>query len=119
MSGVQKTAELIHAALVRAKEGSVTDLVGYPVGDGRIEFVTRKIEEVLLRYPSYMCQVIGFNDAGKKFIAFSFSPSEPDRARKNIDSQFIEVLDGGAGYWRIEFDVAEKRFVRFESNGDA
>ncbi|MFO1451366.1 MAG: hypothetical protein U1F61_24615 [Opitutaceae bacterium] len=41
-----------------------------------------------------------------------------DRPWRNVDSMFVEVFDGGADYWRIEYDVLERRFVSFEPNGD-
>lgn len=117
---VEKAANLIHAALVRGRKNpfSISERAYNPRDDWISEYYTRKIGDVLNQYSLYSCQVIGLQDRGKKFIAFSFFPMKVDRPWRNVDSMFVEVFDGGADYWRIEYDVLERRFVSFEPNGD-
>ena len=120
MPEVTKAADLIHAALERGRKNPllVSIHAHNPRDDWVSEYYVRKIEEVLNHYSSYSCQVIGLQDGRKKFIAFSFYSTNYGHPWKNLDSEFVSVCDGGSGFWRIEYDVSEKRFVSFTPNGD-
>lgn len=82
------------------------------------EYYARNIGDVLARYSSYSCQVIGLQEGRKRFIAFRFFPTDFGRTWRDLDSMFVDVCDGGADFWRIEYDLMARRFVFFEPNGD-
>lgn len=120
-SDVNRVADLIRDALVKGQNDPA--FIGYPRDDSRFEYMAPRMARILAKYPSYACQVIGLDGTAGRTIAFSFFPAEDlvenPRKRKNLDTQFVRVYDGGWYYWRIEFDLATRRFVRFDTNGDA
>jgi hypothetical protein len=82
-----------------------------PEGDDDRE----QIEEILADWGTYACQAVGYTKDGKKFIHLNFLP----KTEKDWRRAYIGVCDGGASYWRIEYDKNAKSFSHFEANGVA
>ena len=82
-----------------------------PEGD----YDREQIEEVLANWGTYACQAVGYTKDGKKFIHLNFLPRTEEGWRR----AYIVVCDGGASFWRIEYDKNAKSFSYFRANGVA
>jgi len=86
--------------------------------DGLEPFVMRAAAEQRKRLPawsSYTFQYQGRTEQDAKtiFINAFCSP-----APRDVKTQFVLVLDGGACYFRVKYDPASKAFFDLEFNGD-
>ncbi len=73
---------------------------------------------ILKRLPQYRRQyfgIIGMDNNRRLFVNLFL----PFRHHHDWTSQYVFVFDGGTAYWRIQFDVASKRFMQFNTNGFA
>ncbi len=98
------------------------------------------IGKILAGWDKYLCQAVGHTRNGKKLIHLNFFPNERaseewKKQMKEIVSKvrnkqlpndvldwrhcYVVVCDGGAYYWRIEYDPQAKVFLNFETNGEA
>lgn len=66
---------------------------------------------------SYHVQFVGIIIDGRKSIHCNFFPDE-DSFKHDKDS-YVYVLDGGASYWRINYDIEKNICFDFEVNGEA
>jgi len=88
-----------------------------------------KIREILAKWDDYKCQVVGHNKDGKRLVHLNFIIPQklPDIPQNNLSEKFnsdwrhyyIVVCDGGASYWRIDYDFKEMQFLNLEINHDA
>jgi hypothetical protein len=79
------------------------------------------IREILGNYSSYRRQYVGIKVAGgtRRVLVSSF-PEVPEGAPDEFPSwlqRWVYVDDGGASFWRIEYDVATGTFLGFDVNG--
>jgi hypothetical protein len=80
-------------------------------GDAREDII-----EVRRRLRTYRRQYVGLVLDGKRQILLNAFPKDEDFAWKR---EFIEVSDGGASFWRVLYDVRQRRFHRLLINGVA
>jgi hypothetical protein len=79
------------------------------------DYEQKQIEEILAQWETYACQAIGYIKDGKELIHLNFLP----RTEKDWRRAYICPLDGGASFWRIEYDKNTKSFSHFSANGVA
>lgn len=89
----------------------------------------RNIDRVLVNGPIYACQIIGYEENGKKKIHLNFFPKKefgiyqmpslttPGTTEPRWHAHYVMVCDGGALFWQIEYDSATKTFADFRING--
>jgi hypothetical protein len=75
-----------------------------------------EIGKILAQWDQYACQVVGITRDGKKLVHFNFFPKDEFGDWRR---HYIEVNDGGADFWRIEYDCKTTSFLNFVSNGYA
>jgi len=80
-------------------------------GDARKDII-----EVRRRLRTYRRQYVGFVLDGKKQILPNAFPKDEDFAWKR---EFIVVSDGGASFWRVLYDVRQRRLHHLLINGIA
>ena len=79
--------------------------------------------QVLINRPIYACQVVGYEKDGRKMIHLNFFPKneittrEPGTNEPYWHFRYVQVMDGGAWFWQIEYDPATKTFSDFRANG--
>lgn len=66
---------------------------------------------------SYYVQFLGIKIEGRKVIHCNFFRDE-DLFKRKKDS-YVFVLDGGASFWRINYDIEKDKCLDFEVNGEA
>jgi len=66
---------------------------------------------------SYHVQFVGIIIDGRKSIHCNFFPNED--SFKYDKNSYVFVLDGGASYWRINYDIEKNICFDFEVNGEA
>jgi hypothetical protein len=81
------------------------------------------LREILENYSSYRRQYLGIIVAGgaRRVLVSSF-PEATQGAPEEFPSwqrRWVDVDDGGASFWRIEYDVASGTFLGFDVNGSA
>ena len=82
------------------------------------ESIEGRIGEILANWDKYLCQAVGHTKDGKKLIHLNFfRPEEYDPLPWR--NHYYFVFDGGASFWRIEYDCGTNTFLDFETNGDA
>lgn len=69
------------------------------------------------RFSSYHVQFVGIIVDGRKTLHCNFFPAEDDI--RHDTKTYVYVLDGGASYWRINFDTEEERCFDFDVNGES
>jgi hypothetical protein len=89
------------------------------------EFLNRKMEDgwknrqreiIRKRISSYHVQFLGIVKQGRKIIHCNFFPEkDPDHDK----TRYVFVLDGGASYWRIDYDPGKNLCFDFNVNGEA
>jgi hypothetical protein len=84
------------------------------------DFERERIAQILPKWDTYACQVVGHTEHGKKLIHLNFFPKNRTSEKYFSDwrNQFIVVDDGGSDYWGIEYDDNAKAFLDFAPNGD-
>ncbi len=78
-----------------------------------------RIGEILTNWDTYLCQAVGHVKDGKKLIHLNFFRLEEDESPTGWRKHYYDACDGGAWFWRIEYDCNAKTFSDFETNGDA
>jgi hypothetical protein len=75
------------------------------------------IEEILAHFGEYRRQYAGIVVRGgaRRVLVSCFREDVP-REFPHWDTQWVEVDDGGASFWRIQYDVDSGRFLGFEMN---
>jgi hypothetical protein len=80
--------------------------------------VSGEIAKILGHFGEYRRQYVGIvTEAGARRVAVNFFHG--GSGNEDWRHTFIEVLDGGAWYWRIQYDVGSGRYLGFSSNGYA
>jgi hypothetical protein len=84
-------------------------------------YIPDHLREIIYRldHGEYYRQYFGFLGPGGRqrlFVNFFHTSTALD-----IDWRitYVQVTDGGAGFWRIQFDLHSKRYQQFEMNGFA
>jgi hypothetical protein len=69
------------------------------------------------RFSTYAVQFVGIRVDGRRALHCNFFPAHDDidHDRKS----YVYVLDGGADYWRINYDIEEGRCFDFDVNGES
>jgi hypothetical protein len=72
----------------------------------------------------YACQALGYTKRGTKLIHLNFFPRSDIRLLKQTENEdwrhfYQAVVDGGALYWKIDFDPKTNTLSGFETNLDA
>jgi hypothetical protein len=71
----------------------------------------------------YFRQYLGVNLPGRRQLviinAFASLKGFTQRPTTYWSRRFVDVCDGGAGFWHLEYDPATRRFRRFTFNGFA
>jgi hypothetical protein len=82
-----------------------------------------KIGEILVGWDKYVCQAVGYTVNGKKRIHLNYFPEyETDGIHAdNTDwrRDYMTVFDGGADFWRVDYDCETGDYEDFSCNGDA
>jgi hypothetical protein len=73
------------------------------------------ILERLAEYRRQYFGVIGAKNTKRLFVNLFL----PARNQDNWTDQYVFAFDGGTAYWRIQFDVASRQFMQFNTNGIA
>ena len=117
----------LEAGLRRALERAAvepTEVDRLSIGDpGRRAYVAQVINEILEHFGDYRRQYVGIiaDDGARKIVANCFPAHRGSMPDEFADwrQRFVVVSDGGAAFWRIQFDVATDRYDAFDVNGEA
>lgn len=77
-----------------------------------------KAKFVLENFDSYCRQYIGIIIRGEKRI-FCNAALGPPESKLNWKSEPIIVMDGGAGYWDIQYVPSNSKCLEFSTHGEA
>lgn len=81
------------------------------------------VDEILAHYSEYRRQYIGIVvTGGARRVLINNFPEVRKGARDDFPNwleSWVDVDDGGAEFWRIEYDVGTKTFVGFDVNASA
>jgi hypothetical protein len=69
------------------------------------------------RFSTYHVQFVGIMVDGRRALHCNFFPADDD-IQHDTDS-YVYVLDGGASYWRINYDTQEDQCFDFDVNGES
>jgi len=86
------------------------------------EYVKREVNQIIRKLPNYHRQYFGLIVEGKKKILCNFFPSSLGDIKEPFPdwrSDYIEVNDGGSGFWRITYDLESNTCSQFGVNGYA
>ena len=101
------------AQTTRALE-AVYKFLGREMAEG---WKNRQREIIRKRIPSYHVQFLGIVKEGRKVIHCNFFPEKEDF--KNRETRYVFVLDGGASFWRVNYDPEKNICFDFNVNGEA
>ena len=83
-------------------------------------FATQALE-ILTHRSEYRVQFYGMRRNGRKIIYCNFfpvkSPHGEAGAYPDVTKDLLEVSDGGASYWHIDYDPSSDRCTNFMPNG--
>ena len=86
-----------------------------------VEYTDHEIQEIINNYLSYRRQYVGLIIGHENFIYFNSFPAEI--IQRNIDnepqSSWIEMEDGGSGYWQILVGIDRNKCSCLSINGEA
>jgi hypothetical protein len=88
-------------------------------GDASAEIIRGRIGEILSNWDKYLCQAVGHTKDGKKLIHLNFFRPDEDGFPTWWREHYVYADDGGALFWRIEYDCSTNTFSDVETNGDA
>lgn len=91
----------------------------------RRTYEEKSVVQVLINRPIYACQIVGYEKDGRKMIHMNFFPKneewsttrKPGTNEPYWHFRYVQVMDGGAWFWQIEYDPATKTFSDFRANG--
>jgi hypothetical protein len=93
----------------------------HPVGEE--PYFISQIAEILKERRGYRVQFIGIYRKGRKIVYCNFfparSPEEKTEPYPELKRQLVEVMDGGAWFWHVDYDPARNRCSNFLPNGYA
>ncbi len=77
------------------------------------------LDKIILRFDQYRVQCFGFSRGESKLLHMNyFPPADRDGDRfRNAGQNYVQVMDGGHGFWRIVYDPVLKKVTNFEVNG--
>jgi hypothetical protein len=81
--------------------------------------VSVKLREILEGFADYRCQYLGIVVGDRRRVFVSCFGKEEMSHYDQSWFDYTAIDDGGAGYWRIQYDVATCRFLDFDVNSDA
>ena len=85
-------------------------------------YLPGEIRKIIDNLPRYRRQYYGVVIHGSRQLYVNFFPAPgkqgPDRFPYWLES-FVVVRDGGAWFWRIQYDPLKKKYLGFHSNGYA
>jgi hypothetical protein len=109
---------LTEARMVRYLELAVKDLSQVSprpeFGGGQPPYTLEGLRELVGQLPAYKRQYIGLAYGDRRRLLVN---GLPDLARHNWRQRVVIVVDGGCGYWHFDFDLQERRAVRFWCQG--
>lgn len=85
------------------------------------------LKQLKENYDRYSVQVIGTTKKGKKIVHLNFFTQDV-MDDKELDAEggiadlrynYFRTCDGGANYWRVDYEVESKKFSGFSINGGA
>lgn len=80
------------------------------------DYTKKEIQKILSRWPNYRFQVFGKIENGRRLIHLNFAIIEEKYWMRN---ELLQVADGGASFWQVDFDQEARTFTRLEINGYA
>jgi hypothetical protein len=89
-----------------------------------LDWQRQQIDDVLVGWDKYVCQVVAYSEKGKKRIHLNFISEGAvdetlDPEGRDWRHSYLQVDDGGANFWRIEYDFDAGVYLGFECNGEA
>jgi hypothetical protein len=80
------------------------------------DYTKRELRKILSWWPKYRFQVFGKIESGRKIMHLNFMILEERYWKRN---QLVRVSDGGAAYWRVDYDIETRTFASLLINGYA
>jgi hypothetical protein len=91
----------------------------HPVGEE--PYFISQIAEILKERKGYRAQFIGIYRKGRKIVYCNFFPArsleEKTEPYPYLKRQLVEVMDGGAWFWHVDYDPVRNRCSNFIPNG--
>jgi hypothetical protein len=82
-----------------------------------VEYKKKNLEYVLSHWDHYACQIVGYTEKGKKLVHLNFFPL--GRENENWRRDYLHAYDGGASFWRLDYDPEKQACLNFDVNGPA
>jgi hypothetical protein len=83
-----------------------------------LDRVSDDIHDVLGHYQDYSRQYVGFVASGHQWVWCSFFPRSDVDLQSRMFVEYVEVVDGGDWFWRIECEPQTGKCVGFGTNGN-
>lgn len=113
--------ELIRGAAVYLQQlanASSSDYLHNEIQKMKSEYLKREIQDITSQWDDYVCQVIGYTKDEKRLIHLNFLlPASATKWDVDWRKEFIQVNDGGAAFWQVDFDPEEKLYLNFHPSG--
>jgi hypothetical protein len=83
---------------------------------------TKPLKRLIRNLKNRRCQCVGIIIGDKRRLHLNFFPPAPKRghdAHARWREHYLDVQDGGADFWRVDFDISTESFVNLIINGEA